>query len=282
MSQPNILKCACAQLNHTPYHSDGLLQQHLDAIGEARAQGVDLLVFPETSLTGYPPDAAEGRKLAIWADDPQLFELAKACKEIMAVVGFIEEARGGHFYNSIAWLQNGQILQVYRKINLPTYGHLDEGKFFTAGISTATQEIDRHWQCGGMICADAWDPGLLYLSALHNTTVLAMPVASTQEVIGGGLPNKDGWPLVTRYAAMMYGLPILRCNWVGSHVDKQFWGGSAIHDAFGQTLVEASDTAEIIYADLTYEDVVTARQASPTTRTLSPEVLLSELPSLIK
>jgi predicted amidohydrolase len=206
-----------------------------------------------------------------------LIALAEACGDTTAVVGFVEEGRGGNFYNSIAWLQNGEILKIYRKINLPTYGRLDEGKFFTAGTATEIVEIDRHWICGGMICADAWDPGLLYLTALRKATVLALPIASTREAVGGGFSNRDGWNLVTQYAALTYGLPILRCNWVGAHVDMRFWGGSTIYDPRGRALASASDTVGMIVAELVYEDLITARQSLPTTRTLSPEVLQHEL-----
>lgn len=281
MGQRDILRAACAQLFHTPHDKNGLFKQHLDAVQQARERQIDLLVFPETSLTGYPSDAVEGRKIAIWADDPRLVSLAQACCGMTAVVGFVEQARGGHFYNSVVWLQNGQVLKIYRKINLPTFGRLDEGKFFSAGACTQTLEMDRHWICGSLICADAWDPGLLYLSAMRNVTVLALPIASTKEAVGGGFSNEDGWALVARNAAMTYGLPILRCNWIGPHNDMTFWGGSVIFGPHGQTLSEGSDRPGLLSADISYADVVSARQTLPTTRTLSPHVLLGELPSLL-
>jgi predicted amidohydrolase len=220
--------------------------------------------------------------MAIWADDPRLIALARACGQMTAVVGFVEEGRGGNFYNAIAWLQNGEIVNIYRKINLPTYGRLDEAKFFTAGAVTEIVDMDRHWICGGLICADAWDPGLLYLTAMRKATVLALPIASTREAVGGGFSNSDGWALVTQYAAMTYGLPILRCNWTGTHLDMQFWGGSAIYDPSGRVLAAASDGAEMIVAEVTYADLVSARQTLPTTRTLSPEVLRRDLSTILE
>ncbi|SNS27723.1 nitrilase-related carbon-nitrogen hydrolase [Tropicimonas sediminicola] len=282
MHHRDTLRCACAQIEHKPHDPDALFTAHIASLEEAHDRQVDLVTFPETSLTGYPPGGGEVRKMAIWADDRRLLALAAKCRNTYAVVGFVEHGRGGHFYNSIAWLHKGEVLKVYRKINLPTYGRLDEGKYFTAGKRTQTIDIDRHWICGGMICADSWDPGQLYLSAMRESTVLALPIASTKEAVGGGFSNEQGWDIVARYTAMIYGLPILLCNWTGPHLDMNFWGGSSVYGPDGRKLASASGAPEMICADVRFADVVHARQTMPTVRTLMPQLLLRELPGLLE
>lgn len=281
MHHRDSLRCACAQIEHTPTSPDTLFGKHIACLEQAQDEQIDIVTFPETSLTGYPPDGEAVRKMAIWADDPRLTSLAQKARNSYAVVGFIEQGRGGHFYNSIAWLHKGEIIKIYRKINLPTYGRLDEGKYFTAGKRTMTVDLDRHWTCAGMICADAWDPGLLYLSAIRESTVLALPIASTKEGTGGGFSNELGWDILVRYTAMIYGLPIMMCNWTGPHLDMNFWGGSSIYAADGQKLIHAGAGEELICAEVRFADVIHARQTMPTVRTLSPQLLLRELPPLL-
>ncbi|MBU2937190.1 MULTISPECIES: nitrilase-related carbon-nitrogen hydrolase [Pacificibacter] len=282
MRHREVLRCACAQIEHTPDSPDTLFHKHVAFLEEAHDGQIDLTVFPETSLTGYPADGDAVRKSAIWADDPRLLALAQKCRHGYAVVGFVEHGRGGQFYNSIAWLHKGEVLKIYRKINLPTYGRLDEGKYFTAGKRTMTLEIDRHWICGGMICADSWDPGQLYLSAMRKSTVLALPIASTKEGVGGGFSNEAGWDLVGRHTAMVYGLPILMCNWTGPHLDMHFWGGSTIFGPDGTRYAHTGQGEAFLIAEISYADVIHARQTMPTVRTLMPQLLLRELPSLLE
>ena len=246
----------------------------------AEKERVDLLVFPETSLTGYLTGADAAMSGALPLDSGKLKTLAQECRTTYAVVGLIELGQGGLIYNSIVWLHRGQILAVHRKINLPTYGRLEEGRYFAKGEKTTCIELKEGWICGGLICADLWDPGQLYLTALSNPALLAVPVASTLEALGSDFSNPEGWDLVCRYTALIYGLPVIRCNWVGASLDMTFWGGSAIYGPDGRELCNAGNGEGVITAMLSLEDVMRARQILPTVRTLNSAHLSRELASL--
>lgn len=275
----HTLHVGCAQIAHTPDAPDRLRAAHLQAFDHAQAQSLDLLVFPECSLTGYPDSAAFTRQAAIRADGPELTELAAACGPITAVVGFIEDA-DGQYFNSMAWIAQGTLRAVHRKVNLPNYGRLREAEFFTAGDTVAPLPLGGDWIGGGLICADFWDPGLVYLAALQGTTVMALPIASTLQAVGDGFSNPEGWHLACASAAMMYRLPILRCNWTGPYEDMTFWGGSAIYDASGQTLATAGADPTLIHAPLSARDLAHQRAMLPTVRDLRPEVLSAGIANL--
>ncbi|MDZ7809600.1 MAG: nitrilase-related carbon-nitrogen hydrolase [Arhodomonas sp.] len=105
------------------------LQRHAEWITAARNAGVELLVFPELSLTGY----ALGRNalaVAMRRDDARLGRLAEASGAMTTTVGFVEEAAPGELFNAAAVLRDGRVIAVHRKVNPPTYGGLGEGKIF--------------------------------------------------------------------------------------------------------------------------------------------------------
>ncbi|MFI3123819.1 MAG: nitrilase-related carbon-nitrogen hydrolase, partial [Methylococcales bacterium] len=92
---------------------------------------IDLIVFPELMLVGYPPEDLLFRRDFILTANNVLFELANIAPEIGVVVGF-PEFDGENLYNSAVVLSEGSISAVYRKQKLPNYGVFDEMRYFTA------------------------------------------------------------------------------------------------------------------------------------------------------
>jgi predicted amidohydrolase len=117
-------------------------RKHLDVIDAARDAGVDVLVFPELSLTGHAA-GAEALRIALRRDDPSIGELARAAGPMCTVAGFIEEGAGAQFYNAAVVLRDGAAVAVHRKINLATYGRLEDGKHFAAGARVELIDISR-------------------------------------------------------------------------------------------------------------------------------------------
>jgi predicted amidohydrolase len=267
-------------LVHDVAHPKERLAMHMAKIEEARRAGVQLLVFPETSLPGYP-NGQQVRQVAISADDEVLTRLAGQAGAMTVVLGFAELGSGSLYYNSIAWLRAGQVLGVHRKVNLATYGNLDEGKHFAHGTRVETLEMANGWQAAGLICADAWNPALVYLAALRHASLLAVPVASAVEAVGDEFDNPANWDINSKYIAMTYGLPVVRCNWAGRFGQMAFWGGSAIFDAYGKELARAGAGEELIHADLDLEQIHTARFLLPTLRDAQPMLIRSELDRLL-
>src|SRR5690606_34647167 len=161
---------------------------------------------PEVSLTGHhgPERLLD---VAMKRTDPRLLALAEAAGGMAVVVGFIEEGPAAQFYNTAALLRGGRVAYLHRKVNIPTYGRLEEGKHYAAGRFVDTHAMDEDWRLGLLICADLWNPALTHLAFLRGATLLVAPVSSAIEAVAAEFDNPGGWALTMRFYAMMYGAP---------------------------------------------------------------------------
>jgi predicted amidohydrolase len=270
------LRVAAAQIESHLNDLEANVDKHLAVIDEARTAGVDVLLFPEMSLTGHGA-GAEVLRLAIGRDDPQLQRLADATGDMTTIVGLMEEAVAAQFYNTAIALHNGEQSFLHRKINLATYGRLEDGKHFATGRYVDTFELGGPWRSSVMICADLWNPGLVNLVALHGCTVLFSPISSAIEAVGGEFDNPAGWHLNVRFYGMTYGLPLVMANRIGREGDLKFWGGSCVVDAFGHMIAGAEgDEETLVQAELDYDQVRRARYLLPTVRDSNLSLVLRE------
>ena len=270
------LAVAAAQVASVPGDLARNLRKHLDMIDAARAMGIDVLVFPELSLTGHS-GGTETLRLALRRDDPMVVEIGRASGSMCTVVGLIQEAPAAQFYNAAIALREGAVVAVHRKLNLATYGRLEDGKHFAAGSAVDTFAID-DWRASIMICADLWNPPLVHLAALQGITVLLAPISSALEAVGGEFDNPGGWDVNLRFHALTYGLPFVMANRVGHEDGLTFWGGSRILDPFGRALAKAEGSDEtLVHARIDYDDVRRARYLLPTIRDANVALLRREL-----
>ncbi|MEZ4297125.1 MAG: nitrilase-related carbon-nitrogen hydrolase [Polyangiaceae bacterium] len=261
------LKVAVAQVAASVDDLDANFDKHLDYIARARAEGVELLVFPELSLTGYPSDAVEVDRLARHMNQDRIAELARAAEGLFVVAGHVEEAAAAQFYNTSVVVRDGKVVYWHRKLNLATYGELHEGRLFATGRHVQAFSVTGPWRGGLLICADAWNPALVTLTALHGATVLLVPTASARDAVSSEFSSVHGWHVVVEFYALVYGMPVIMANLVGAARSLRFWGGSRIVDPFGKPLaVAAHDEETLLLAELDYDEVRKARLQLPTVR----------------
>lgn len=265
MSNHKSLKVGAAQFASVIGDVDANIDLHLEWIAQGRAAGLDLLAFPELSLNGHHGtdtllETAMSRK------DPRLLRLAEAAGPMALTLGFIEEGPAAQFYNSSAILRDGKLVHLHRKVNIPSYGKLEEGKHYASGRFVETWALDEYWRAGLLICADVWNPALTHLAFLHGATMLICPVSSGIEAVGAEFDNPGGWALTCRFYAMIYGAPVIMVNRTGTERDLNFWGGSRIVGPFGHELAVAGDGEELITATLDYDQLRRARHQLPTLR----------------
>ncbi len=277
MTHPSSLQVAVAQIESVPGDLEANARKHLDIVADARAAGIELLLFPELSLTGHG-GGADALRLALRRDHRLVGSIARATGAMTTVFGAIEEAPAAQFYNAAIAVRNGEVVHVHRKVNLATYGRLEDGKHFAAGRHIEPFALAPAWRAGLLICADAWNPALVHLAALQDTTLLLVPVSSAIEAVGGDFDNPGGWDTNLRFHALTYGMPVLMANRVGTDGDLTFWGGSRILDPFGNALAAASRTDEqLVRAALDFADVRRARFLLPTVRDANLPLLRREL-----
>jgi predicted amidohydrolase len=262
---PEKITVGAAQIATVPEDIETNLETHLEFISNARALGCDLVVFPELSLTGYTLSDRSFR-LARSRQSKVVRRIAEASIGITTQFGFIEEGPAAQYYNSTLAVRNGEIEHLHRKVNLPSYGNLDENKHFATGRFMETARLDDTWRYAIVICADAWNPALIHLAAINGATLLSVPISSSIDAVDGEFSNPTGWDLAVRFYAMMYGMPVIMTNRVGTEGSHLFWGGSSIIDAHGHIIAQAGDQATLLTAELDYNQVREARFHLPTVR----------------
>ncbi len=269
------LKVAVAQIACIPGDLQANLLNHLRMAEQARHAGVDLLVFPELSLTDYLP-APDCAALALGRDAPVFGQLARAGGSMAMSAGFIERGDDGRYYNAQAFLAHGRLQAVHRKLYLPGYGTLREDRVYAKGEQLRIQALGDNWQAATLICADHWNPALPWLAALGGANLMLVPAASARGAVGDGFDNPRGWEINLLHTALTYGLPTVFANHCGQRGDADFWGGSRILDACGRELARAGSGPDLIMADIFAADGVAARRRLPTARDSDP-VLVGQL-----
>ncbi|MFN2232234.1 MAG: nitrilase-related carbon-nitrogen hydrolase, partial [Anaerolineae bacterium] len=125
------LRIALSQINVTVGDLDGNVAKILANVEAAKAQGADVVVFPELAIPGYPPEDLLLKPSFVEANLAALEQVATASQDILIVVGFAD--RQDDIYNAAAVCHDGQVAGVYRKQYLPNYGVFDENRTFQAG-----------------------------------------------------------------------------------------------------------------------------------------------------
>ena len=150
------MRLALAQINTTVGDLDGNRERILEAIGEARGAGADLVLLPELAVTGYPPEDLLLRPGFVRAAGDSLQELARETHGIVALVGFPDFDTD--LRNACAVCADGEVKAVYRKRFLPNYGVFDEDRYFAPGRDLLLLQLG-DTLIGPTICEDLWQPG---------------------------------------------------------------------------------------------------------------------------
>lgn len=272
---------AAAQIECRAGKISANLDLHLAVIDEARRLGVDVLVFPELSLTDYliTPDVLA---LARRPDSGEFVRLSKAAGPMATTVGFIEEAAGAQFYNSMAVLREGQLLHLHRKANLASYGRLEEQKHYARGRCVDIFTIKEPWTASVLICADMWNPALPWLAALQGASLLQVPIASSLGAVSDDFDIEAGWKLNLEHTSLAYGMPVVMANHCGMRGDLRFWGGSCILNARGEEIARAGSEPTFVTARVDFDDVRLARSRLPTVRDADPHFVCAELRRMLE
>lgn len=238
---PHSLTLGLAQIKTKLGDVAANLEKHLEYAERAAVQGVELLCFPELSLTGYVlQDLAPTVAHRAAPDDPVFARLLDASRKIDLVVGFVDEDRRHRFFIAAAYLSQGQVVHVHHKVYLPTYGMFDEGRFFAWGDSV--QAFDTRWGRAGMlICEDFWHASPPYLLWLDGADLMLFCSASP----GRGLDDTDKlgsarWvEHVNQAYASIFTNFVAHTNRAGFEDGLNFWGGSTVFDPNGDPVVHA-------------------------------------------
>ena len=220
------LKIAIAQINATVGDFAGNAQRILDFADRARAQGADLLLTPELSLCGYPPEDLLLRDDFCAACEHELALLASRVAGIAVLVGHPEK-RAAHCYNAATLITNGTRVATYYKQRLPSYEVFDEERYFDSGEGPCVLTL-KGVRCGVNICADVWEAGAADLARQAGAEVLLVLNASPYHI-----GKRERRTEVLRQRIASTGLPVVYANLAGGQDELVFDGGSFVLDSRG-------------------------------------------------
>jgi NAD+ synthase (glutamine-hydrolysing) len=241
------VRVAVAQINCTVGDFEGNIRRILDAAERAAAAGADLLLTPELSLSGYPPEDLLLRRAFYVAADEALTRLAAELQrfpELKVVVGH-PLAREGQRFNAASLLARGVVHGTYCKHDLPNYDVFDEQRYFTPDNRPFVFEV-HGTRFGVNICEDTWFSYAPECAAAAGAQVLLIPNGSPFHL------GKQAQRIeVMRRNVSRFGLALIYANLVGGQDELVFDGGSFALDGGGKLVAMAREFEEdLLLVDL--------------------------------
>jgi NAD+ synthase (glutamine-hydrolysing) len=261
------LRVAAAQINTCVGDLEGNAALILEAYDAAESAGAQLIVFPELTITGYPPEDLLFRAGFVTRAEEILAEIQSQTRGLVALVGFPQANRVLH--NAAAILAAGKCLGVYQKNLLPNYAVFDEERYFQPGVEVGPLvEVDGI-KVGVSICEDVWSSsGPVQAQADGGAQLLVNLNASPYHF------NKDlerESMLATRAADA--GAPLVYCNLVGGQDELVFDGASLVFDGEGQMIARAKAFADdLLVVDVPVDEVYLRQQIEPRGRDVAQQL----------
>ncbi|MFN3581739.1 MAG: NAD+ synthase, partial [Pseudomonas sp.] len=235
------LRVVMAQLNLRVGDIQGNVQRIADTACQARdALQAQVVVFPELSLCGYPPEDLLLRSNMQARIERALASLAQSCRGIHLVVGYPWQ-EAGLCYNRAAVIADGRLLAHYSKQHLPNYKVFDEKRYFAEGASPCVVEIDG-LPVALTICEDIWHPQPMAQARAAGARLMLNLNASPFHM---GKQAEREAVLAQRCAEG--DMPIIYVNQVGGQDELVFDGGSVAMDGQGQLALRAPAYSEGLY-----------------------------------
>jgi NAD+ synthase (glutamine-hydrolysing) len=235
------LRIGLAQLNFLVGDAQGNAARVIDSVARAStALKPDLLVFPELTLSGYPPEDLLFHGGFRQAIDRALAAVRDAVRGIGVIVGYPEYV-GRDIYNSAALLCDGAVIVNHRKRELPNYKVFDEKRYFSPG-SEATVFEHRGFRIGLLICEDIWECEAARQARAAGAELLIIINASPFEV-----HKQNERESVTRERIADVKLPVVYVNMLGGQDELVFDGNSFVMDAAGKVVMRAPGFEEGTY-----------------------------------
>ncbi len=241
MSTPT-LRLALAQLNLFVGDVAGNTQRVLDTAVDARDRlEADVVLFPELTLCGYPPEDLlfhNGMRRQVAA---ALERVRSESRGIAVMVGY-PEYDADQIFNSAALFRDGRTLANYRKQELPNYAVFDEKRYFQHGGETCIVDLNGI-RTALLICEDIWEPGPAQAAKSAGAQLIVVINGSPYS-----LNYQNRREEVVRARVQEVKLPVVYLNMLGGQDELVFDGGSFVMNAEGEVVQRASHFKEELFA----------------------------------
>lgn len=236
------MKIALAQLNIHVGNFEQNKAKIIAAIGQAEAQGAEIVLFSELSVCGYPSRDFLEFDHYIQLCESSVLEIAAHTKNIAAVVGAPARnpvKEGKDLYNAAYFLYDGKIQQVIHKTLLPTYDVFDEYRYFEPNKEFKTVQF-KGQKIAVTVCEDIWNVGN------DNPLYTVCPLDELRSEQPDFILNLSASPFsykqheertkVIQANCQRYSIPMVYVNQVGAQTELIFDGGSIVADAQGNVV----------------------------------------------
>lgn len=258
MERSSKLRVAAAQINTTVGDINGAVKKIAQHIARAKADGCQLICFPELTMTGYPPEDLLLRPHFINDQLDAVNELAANIDDIVVVLGFVDRDNKD-LYNSAAVIQNKKIAAIYHKVQLPNYSVFDEERYFEAGRTPLIVELDGIL-VGVSICEDFWVPdAVTEAQAFEGKAEILLNISASPYDFS---KRAERLALMQNRAKKNRAFVVYN-NLIGGQDELVFDGQSMIVDPNGILLAEGAAFAEdYLVHDINVSQVREMRQSS--------------------
>ncbi len=231
MTNSNNLKIAVAQIELTVGDFEKNKSKILSSIEKSKEQGVDIVLFPELCVTGYPPEDLLLREDFHDAVNKYKNEIVSQIHGIDAIISFPHKTVDG-MYNAAALVREGEIVDYYFKQLLPNYSVFDEKRYFIKGVNPLVFEKNG-FKIGINICEDIWFPNGPVLQAKQAGAELILSMNASPFCIDKAEIRRT----IIQERAQEIDAPIVYAHNVGAHDELVFDGGSMVVNPDGEVCV---------------------------------------------
>jgi len=235
------MKIAICQINTTIGDFDGNVRKVVENLKKAKASGCEVALFPELTLTGYPPRDLLDRFSFFEAAAKALDQVAQEAQGILAVVGTIlpNKGNGNPLFNAAVAVKDGQVLHTYKKALLPNYDVFDEARYFAPATKPEEPFKFGGLKFGITICEDIWNVEGVFTHKLYAYD----PVTELAKKKPDLVLNLSASPFhqaklsvrqeLLKQLSLKTKCPALYCNLVGGNDELIFDGCSMVLDGAG-------------------------------------------------
>lgn len=248
------IRIAIAQINTIVGDLAGNTEKILFCLNESAKKRADIVVFPELSITGYPPEDLVLKPHFVKENLKYLDVIVKAAKDIIAIVGFVDQ-KAKDLYNGAAVINNKKIVHIYHKRHLPNYSVFDEKRYFKPGRENAFLKA-KGCSFSVNICEDIWAKEDAKTKALLKRVDFLINISASPYHID---KIKEREKLLLS-KAKRFNASIIYCNLVGGQDELVFDGRSAIFGKSNKIIARAKAFEEdLLIVDLTEKNISSSR-----------------------
>ena len=236
------VKVALAQINLTVGDIAGNTEKIITYSAQARDDlDADLVIFPELSICGYPPEDLLFQASLRCLVESALVKISESISGIAVLIGFPEYSQG-KIYNACEVIRDGKMLAHYRKQSLPNYSVFDEERYFTRGNDTSIFTLNGI-RIGLNICEDVWNVGPM--DSTHSAGAECIIAINGSPFEKGSQATRE---TQVKKRIMDVQLPVIYVNMVGGQDELVFDGGSFAMSADGEMAFRAPAFEEGLHA----------------------------------